>query len=302
MNNSVKTVLLLGLLSGVLLAIGELLGGAQGLVVSFGFAVVMNFVSYWFSDKIVLKMYRAQEVGPDHRLWIMTRRLATQANLPLPLGAEPLVERKSPGAKPVAFPVSTTSEPNQSAVTDSGSSVDLPANDTQVAQLPQRVPQQQTPSTNPTSQGVGKPPPSDQRRQVRATTAVSRLITWDEIIRQPPESIDAMAFSAAGGMALSAPATRNQDGMVFHAGVLLGSANAASEAGRCPAALSRVFPAGTSAATVPGGRRCGGSAGATTLAGTTPCTPTATAARTARCSSSRTRSTTAGRRSPAGTR
>ena len=64
MNNSLKTVLLLGLLSGVLLALGELLGGAQGLVFGFGFAVIMNFVSYWFSDKIVLKMYRAQEVGP----------------------------------------------------------------------------------------------------------------------------------------------------------------------------------------------------------------------------------------------
>ena len=64
MNNSLKTVLLLGLLSGILLVIGELLGGAKGLVMAFGFAVVMNFVSYWFSDKIVLKMYRAQEVGP----------------------------------------------------------------------------------------------------------------------------------------------------------------------------------------------------------------------------------------------
>jgi len=84
MNNSLKTVLLLGALSGILLVIGEQLGGGPGLVYAFGFAVVMNFVSYWFSDKIVLKMYRAQEVGPDHRLWIMTRRLATQANLPLP--------------------------------------------------------------------------------------------------------------------------------------------------------------------------------------------------------------------------
>ena len=84
MNNSLKTVLLLGLLSGLLLAIGELLGGSQGLVMAFGFAVVMNFVSYWFSDKIVLKMYRAQEVGPDHSLSIMTRRLATQAGLPMP--------------------------------------------------------------------------------------------------------------------------------------------------------------------------------------------------------------------------
>jgi heat shock protein HtpX len=84
MNNSVKTVLLLGLLSGLLLAIGELLGGAQGLVTAFLFAVVMNFVSYWFSDKIVLKMYRAQEVGPDHRLAVTVRRLATQAGLPMP--------------------------------------------------------------------------------------------------------------------------------------------------------------------------------------------------------------------------
>jgi heat shock protein HtpX len=46
--------------------------------------VVMNFVSYWFSDKIVLKMYRAQEVGPDHRLSMLTRRLATRAGLPMP--------------------------------------------------------------------------------------------------------------------------------------------------------------------------------------------------------------------------
>jgi heat shock protein HtpX len=84
MNNSLKTVLLLGLLSGLLLALGEVLGGAQGLVTAFGFAVVMNFVSYWFSDKIVLRMYRAQEVGPEHRLSIMTRQLATRAGLPMP--------------------------------------------------------------------------------------------------------------------------------------------------------------------------------------------------------------------------
>jgi heat shock protein HtpX len=84
MNNSLKTVLLLGLLSGILLVIGEAFGGQQGLIAMFGLAVVMNFVSYWFSDKIVLKMYRAQEVGPDHKLSILTRRLATQAQLPMP--------------------------------------------------------------------------------------------------------------------------------------------------------------------------------------------------------------------------
>jgi heat shock protein HtpX len=84
MNNSLKTVLLLGLLSGILLVIGDAFGGQQGLIAMFGLAVVMNFVSYWFSDKIVLKMYRAQEVGPEHKLSILTRRLATQAQLPMP--------------------------------------------------------------------------------------------------------------------------------------------------------------------------------------------------------------------------
>jgi len=84
MNNSLKTVLLLGLLSGILLAIGEWLGGPQGLVIALGFAAVMNFVSYWFSDKIVLRMYGAQEVGEDNRLTRIVRRLATQAGLPMP--------------------------------------------------------------------------------------------------------------------------------------------------------------------------------------------------------------------------
>jgi heat shock protein HtpX len=108
MNNSLKTVLLLGLLSGLLLAIGEMLGGSQGLVTAFGFAVVMNFVSYWFSDKIVLKMYRAQEVGPEHRLWIMTRRLATQASLPMPK------VYVIPDSSPNAF--ATGRNPNHAAV------------------------------------------------------------------------------------------------------------------------------------------------------------------------------------------
>ena len=84
MANSVKTVLLLGILSGVLLAIGEAFGGSQGLVFAFLVCGVMNFVSYWFSDKIVLKMYQAQEVGPDNRLSQIVQRLATRAGLPMP--------------------------------------------------------------------------------------------------------------------------------------------------------------------------------------------------------------------------
>ena len=84
MGNTVKTTLLLGLLSALLLVIGELLGGQSGLVLAFGLAVVMNFGSYWFSDKVVLKMYRARPVGPEHPLHQMTERLARQASLPTP--------------------------------------------------------------------------------------------------------------------------------------------------------------------------------------------------------------------------
>jgi heat shock protein HtpX len=84
MSNGVKTVLLLGLMSGVLLAIGEIAGGANGLMIALIFAAVMNLGSYWFSDKIVLRMYNAQLVGPEHPLYRVTERLARQANLPMP--------------------------------------------------------------------------------------------------------------------------------------------------------------------------------------------------------------------------
>jgi len=84
MHNGLKTALLLGVLSALLLAIGEMLGGAQGMVLGFMFAVVTNFVSYWFSDKIVLRMYNAQEVGPGHKLYDTVDRLAKRAGLPQP--------------------------------------------------------------------------------------------------------------------------------------------------------------------------------------------------------------------------
>jgi heat shock protein HtpX len=84
MANALKTTLLLGLMSGVLLVLGETLGGSRGLVMAFGVAVLMNFVSYWFSDKIVLSMYRAKPVGPEHPLHQITARLAQRAGLPMP--------------------------------------------------------------------------------------------------------------------------------------------------------------------------------------------------------------------------
>jgi heat shock protein HtpX len=84
MSNTLKTTVLLGVLSALLLLLGEALGGAQGLVVGLVFAVVTNFGSYWFSDKIVLAMYGAREVGPDHRLYQIVSRLAQRGGLPQP--------------------------------------------------------------------------------------------------------------------------------------------------------------------------------------------------------------------------
>jgi heat shock protein HtpX len=84
MSNVIKTAFLLGAMSALLLVIGQSLGGAQGLMLGFVFAVVTNFASYWFSDKIVLRMYKAKEVGPGHPLHAIVTRLVAQANIPMP--------------------------------------------------------------------------------------------------------------------------------------------------------------------------------------------------------------------------
>jgi heat shock protein HtpX len=88
--NSIKTVLLLGGMSGVLLLLGELFGGRSGLTLALGAAVVMNFFSYFFSEKMALSMSGAQAVtATEHpRIWAriepMTRRLCERMNLPMP--------------------------------------------------------------------------------------------------------------------------------------------------------------------------------------------------------------------------
>ena len=86
MINQIKTVFLLGLLTGLLLWVGQLLGGAQGLTFALIFAIIMNMGSYWFSDKIVLAMYRAKPISqhdsPD--LYNMVREVAEKARLPMP--------------------------------------------------------------------------------------------------------------------------------------------------------------------------------------------------------------------------
>jgi heat shock protein HtpX len=86
MGNTVKTTVLLALLTVVLVGVGSALGGRGGMVLAFGLAVVMNLGSYWFSDRIVLAMYRAKELGPaEHpELHRSVRRIAQAAGLPMP--------------------------------------------------------------------------------------------------------------------------------------------------------------------------------------------------------------------------
>ena len=84
--NGLRTTILLALLTALVVWIGQMVGGPQGAVMALIFAGVMNFFSYWFSDKIVLKMYGAQEVSAadDPELYGIVRDLATRGGLPMP--------------------------------------------------------------------------------------------------------------------------------------------------------------------------------------------------------------------------
>jgi heat shock protein HtpX len=84
MNNTLKTTLLLATLSALLLVIGDVAGGQAGLLIAFVLAAVMNFGSYWFSDKLVLRMYNAKEVGAEHPLYGIVQHLSSRAGLPMP--------------------------------------------------------------------------------------------------------------------------------------------------------------------------------------------------------------------------
>ena len=86
MSNTFKTALLLGLLTGLFVLLGNYLGGRQGMMVALIFAGVMNFGSYWFSDRIVLALYRAREVqeADAPELFRVVRGLAQRAGIPMP--------------------------------------------------------------------------------------------------------------------------------------------------------------------------------------------------------------------------
>ncbi len=83
---NLRTVLLLGVLTGLFLLVGKLLGGQQGMIIAFIFAMVMNFITYWYSDKMVLAMYGAKEIPYESAPWLhqMVERLAQNAGIPKP--------------------------------------------------------------------------------------------------------------------------------------------------------------------------------------------------------------------------
>jgi heat shock protein HtpX len=86
MSNVFKTALLLAVLTAMLVLIGGAVGGRGGMTIAFMLAFVMNFAAYWWSDKIVLRMYGAQEVTEAQapELYNMVHRLATKASVPMP--------------------------------------------------------------------------------------------------------------------------------------------------------------------------------------------------------------------------
>ena len=98
MSNVFKTGVLLAVLTAMLVLIGGAIGGQQGMVIAFAIALVMNFVSYWFSDKMVLAAYGAQPIdeAAAPRLYAIVRRLATRAGIPMPRVY--LVQSETPNA------------------------------------------------------------------------------------------------------------------------------------------------------------------------------------------------------------
>ncbi len=84
--NGLRTTILLALMTALLVWAGDMMGGRQGAVIALVLAGAMNFFSYWFSDKIVIKMYGGREVTPDDdpELYHLVQDLAQRGNLPMP--------------------------------------------------------------------------------------------------------------------------------------------------------------------------------------------------------------------------
>jgi heat shock protein HtpX len=85
-NNTIKTTILLAALTGLIVWIGQMLGGGQGAMIALVFAAIMNIGSYWFSDRIVIAMYRGQPIGQsdDPELYEIVHGLALKNHIPMP--------------------------------------------------------------------------------------------------------------------------------------------------------------------------------------------------------------------------
>lgn len=81
---TLKTFFLMGIMTFILMTIGNAVGGRHGMIMAFIIAGVMNFISYWYSDKIVLSMYGAQPVDSSTNLYRLVERLAKEADIPMP--------------------------------------------------------------------------------------------------------------------------------------------------------------------------------------------------------------------------
>lgn len=108
--NWLKTTFLMALLTGLFVAVGYFIGGESGMVIAFAIAVFMNFGTYWYSDKIVLSMYKAQEVTQREapEVYSIVESLVNRANMPMPK------VYIIPSDQPNAF--ATGRDPNHAAV------------------------------------------------------------------------------------------------------------------------------------------------------------------------------------------
>lgn len=98
MFNLMKTAILMAAITALFMALGQVMGGRQGMVMALGVALAMNFFSYWFSDKLVLKMYNARQVDAQSapQFYGMVQDLAQRAGLPMPKVY--LIEEDAPNA------------------------------------------------------------------------------------------------------------------------------------------------------------------------------------------------------------
>lgn len=82
--SNLKTFLLMGVMTFILMLIGNLIGGTQGVYFAFIFAGITNFISYWYSDKIVLSMYGAKPVNENSDIYRIVKNLTERADMPMP--------------------------------------------------------------------------------------------------------------------------------------------------------------------------------------------------------------------------